>query len=147
VIGRLVQRARAAGLPIFLIDDASDEPARSVLAQLHVPEAGVTVVRLDKRAGKGGAVITGMELAYAAGFSHALQVDADGQHDLDQLAVFLALAIEQPDAVICGAAIYDRSMPRARRYGRYATHVWVWIETLSFQLTDTMCGFRVYPLA
>jgi predicted LPLAT superfamily acyltransferase len=147
VIGEVVRQVRAVGLPVLLIDDASDEPARSVLARLHTPDAGVTVARLAERGGKGGAVIKGLELAQAAGYSHALQVDADGQHDLSRLPEMLRLAAERPDAVISGAAIYDRSVPRARRYGRYATHVWVWIETLSFQLTDTMCGFRVYPLA
>jgi predicted LPLAT superfamily acyltransferase len=147
VIGEVVRQLRAAGLPVLVVDDASDEPARSVLARLHAPDAGITVVRLTERAGKGGAVIAGMERALAAGFSHVLQVDADGQHDLSRLTDMLRLAAEQPDSVISGTAIYDRSVPRARRYGRYATHVWVWIETLSFQLTDTMCGFRVYPLA
>jgi predicted LPLAT superfamily acyltransferase/GT2 family glycosyltransferase len=145
VVGDVVRRVRAAGLPVLLIDDASDEPAAGALARLHAP--GVTVVRLAARAGKGGAVITGMERAHAAGFSHVLQVDADGQHDLDHLPEMLRLAAERPDAVISGAALYDASVPAARRYGRYATHVWVWIETLSFQLTDTMCGFRIYPLA
>ncbi|HBZ6044182.1 TPA: glycosyltransferase family 2 protein, partial [Escherichia coli] len=43
--------------------------------------------------------------------------------------------------------IYDDSIPRSRLYGRWVTHVWVWIETLSLQLKDSMCGFRVYPVA
>jgi hypothetical protein len=38
-------------------------------------------------------------------------------------------------------------VPRGRLYGRYATHVWVWINTLSLDIRDSMCGFRVYPLA
>lgn len=51
-----------------------------------------------------------------------------------------------PEAVICGIPAYDASVPKARLYGRYATHIWVWINTLSLHLRDTMCGFRVYPL-
>ncbi len=147
VVGEVVRQVRAAGLPVLLIDDASDEPAAGALARLHAPDDGVTVMRLGTRSGKGGAVIAGMERAHEAGFSHVLQVDADGQHDLARLPDLLQLAASQPDAVISGAASYDASVPAARRYGRYATHVWVWIETLSFQLSDTMCGFRVYPLA
>jgi len=33
-----------------------------------------------------------------------------------------------------------------RFYGRYLTHVWVWINTLSLAIKDSMCGFRVYPV-
>jgi predicted LPLAT superfamily acyltransferase len=147
VVGGIVGRARQAGLPVFLIDDASDEPVRSVLAGLHAPADGVVVTRLDRRGGKGGAVIKGMELAAAAGFTHVVQLDADGQHDIERLSELLALAATDPGGVVSGAASYDDSVPRGRRYARYLTHVWVWIETLSFRITDSMCGFRVYPLA
>jgi hypothetical protein len=43
--------------------------------------------------------------------------------------------------------VFDSSIPRARYYGRYLTHALVWLETLSFELIDSMCGFRVYPLS
>lgn len=147
VVGAVVQRLRDSGLPVFLVDDASDEPARSVLAGLDAPDRGVVVLRLDRRAGKGGAVIAGFERAAAAGFTHCVQVDADGQHDLDRLPDLLVLASANPRAVVSGAAAYDQSVPAARRYGRYLTHAWVWVETLSFRITDSMCGFRAYPLA
>lgn len=49
--------------------------------------------------------------------------------------------------MICGYPVYDDSVPRARLYGRYATHIWVWINTLSFAIKDSMCGLRIYPLA
>jgi hypothetical protein len=49
--------------------------------------------------------------------------------------------------VITGCPLYDASVPKGRLYGRYATHVWIWINTLSFEIRDSMCGFRVYPLA
>jgi hypothetical protein len=75
-----------------------------------------------------------------------LQIDADGQHDTGDLPRFIAAARARQDAVICGIPAYDASVPKARLYGRYATHVWVWINTLSLHLRDTMCGFRVYPL-
>ena len=49
-------------------------------------------------------------------------------------------------SVIVGQAVFDQSVPKARLYGRYITHFWVWIETLSFSIKDSMCGFRLYPL-
>src|SRR6185295_7595695 len=76
-----------------------------------------------------------------------LQIDADGQHDAPDIPKFLARARAKPGAVICGVPVYDESVPLGRLVGRYATHVWVWINTLSLAIRDSMCGFRVYPLA
>src|SRR6218665_1350393 len=53
---------------------------------------------------------------------------------------------QRPDAVVYGVPLYDDCGPKARLYGRYATHIWVWINTLSLDIRDSMCGFRVYPL-
>ena len=144
-VADVIAGARAAGLPVFLLDDASAEPARGVLAAQAGPEVRVT--RLEPRHGKGAAVMQGFRQAAAAGFTHAVQVDADGQHDLARLPDLLALARAFPAALIAGAARYDASVPRARQWGRYLTHFWVWVETLSFRISDSMCGFRVYPLA
>ena len=132
---------------IFIVDDGSDEPARSAIACLHAPDKGVVVSRLAKRSGKGRAVSEGFRQANRAHFTHAFQIDADGQHDLKALPGMLALAKANPRALISGRPIFDASIPTARKIGRWITHVWVWIETLSFQIPDSMCGFRIYPLA
>jgi predicted LPLAT superfamily acyltransferase len=147
VIEQVVAQLRQAGLPVFVIDDGSSDPTRSVIAALHDAANGVVVTRLDPNRGKGAAVIRGFELALAAGFTHALQVDADGQHDLDALPRLLAAARQHPEAVICGRPHYDRSIPLGRRVGHWITDFWVWIETLSFRVIASMCGFRIYPLA
>ena len=146
-VATIVGRLRAAGLPVFLIDDGSADPARTVLAGLDDPAGGVTVQRLEPNQGKGGAVMAGFRLAIAAGFSHAVQVDADGQHDLEALADLQALSARHPAALISGQPVYDRSMPLGRKLGRWITHFWVCVETLSWRITDSMCGFRAYPLA
>jgi GT2 family glycosyltransferase len=145
-VAGVLAAARSHGLPVFLVDDASEEPACSALAALHAPDRGVTVARLERRGGKGGAVEHGFRLAVVAGFSHAVQLDADCQHDLGRLPALLALARKHPAALVAGEARYDASVPPARRWGRWLTHVWVWVETLSLRITDSMCGFRCYPL-
>jgi glycosyltransferase involved in cell wall biosynthesis len=147
VLGAIVAALRDHGLSVIVVDDGSGEPARALVAKLHVPERDVEVIRLDRNLGKGGAVATGLRRACERGFSHAVQVDADGQHDLAQLAALLAASRARPEAIVSGRAVYDASVPLARRYGRWVTHVWVWAETLSFRIADSMCGFRVYPLA
>lgn len=143
----VVTPLRAAGLTIFIIDDGSAEPARSALAARHDPAQEIMVHRLAVNQGKGGAVLSGMELAEAAGFTHAVQVDADGQHDLGRLSDMLALARQHPQALVTGVPVYDNTIPLSRAIGRWITHFWVWVETLSLQIRDSMCGYRVYPLA
>lgn len=147
VIGNVVDALLAAGLHVFIIDDGSGEPAASALAALHQPAAGIEVHRFPANRGKGVAVVTGMRLAWEAGFTHAVQIDADGQHDVAALPALLRCSADNPAALISAQPIYDASMPLGRRIGRWITHAWVWIETLSLQITDSMCGFRVYPLA
>nr|WP_294527561.1 glycosyltransferase family 2 protein [uncultured Rhodopila sp.] len=146
-VGAVVASLRQIGLPVFVIDDGSAEPARLVIAKLHDAARGVSVTRLEPNRGKGGAVQEGLRLALAAGFTHAVQVDADGQHDLGALSDLLAISERYPAALVSGQPIYDASVPLGRKAGRWVTHVWVWIETLSLRIRDSMCGFRVYPLA
>jgi predicted LPLAT superfamily acyltransferase len=143
----ITARLRAQGLPVIIVDDGSGDPAASAIAALHDPHNQVTVHRHDANLGKGVTVCEGFRLAFECGYTHVLQVDADGQHDLAVIADLLARAEAHPDAVISGAPIYDESAPLGRKVGRWVTHLWVFLETLSFRITDSMCGLRVYPLA
>ncbi|HDT1380441.1 TPA: glycosyltransferase family 2 protein [Klebsiella aerogenes] len=143
---RVLARLQPFGLPCIVVDDGSDTSTRQQLERLAAETASLTLIRLPQNAGKGAAVIRGLQAATEAGFSHAVQVDADGQHAIEDIPQLLALAQTHPEALISGQPIYDDSIPRSRLYGRWITHVWVWIETLSLQLKDSMCGFRVYPI-
>lgn len=146
-IGAVTRQVLAHGLRCILVDDGSDSRCAQVLDALAASNPRVTLVRLPANQGKGAAMAAGFRAAAAAGHTHALQIDADGQHDCADIPRFLRRARAHPDAVIAGCPIYDASVPRGRLYGRYATHVWVWINTLSFDIRDSMCGFRLYPLA
>lgn len=134
------------GLPILIVDDGSDAATKAAIAAVAERYAA-TLLTLEQNGGKGHAVMAGMRAAAKLGFTHVLQVDADGQHDLDDLPKLLAAANENPTALICGAPRFDASVPKSRLYGRKLTAFWVAVETLSLQTPDTMCGFRVYPLA
>jgi glycosyltransferase involved in cell wall biosynthesis len=147
-IGAVVQGVLASGLPCLLVDDGSHPACAQVLQALaHAQPDQLSLLRLDVNQGKGGAMLAGFAEAARRGYSHVLQIDADGQHDPADIPRFEALARQHPTAVICGIPAYDDSVPKARLYGRYATHIWVWINTLSLQIRDSMCGFRLYPLA
>lgn len=147
MIASVLSRLAPFGLPCLVVDDGSEAITRQELERLAAEQPQMTLIRLGQNAGKGAAVIRGLEECARVGYTHAVQVDADGQHAIEDIPKLLALAERHPDALISGQPIYDDSIPRSRLYGRWVTHVWVWIETLSLQLKDSMCGFRVYPVS
>lgn len=147
-IGAMVEAILRQPWPCLLVDDGSGPACEQVLrdiADAH-PDR-VLLERLPRNEGKGAAMMAGFRMAARLGYTHALQIDADGQHDANDIPRFFELAREHPGAVIAGCPVYDHTVPRHRFYFRYLTHVWVWITTLSLDIRDSMCGLRVYPLA
>lgn len=142
----VVAELHKVGLACVLVDDASGADCAAVMDQLATAPDSY-LLRLPQNQGKGGAVMAGLREASRLGFTHALQVDADGQHNLSDVSLFISASQAEPDALVCGYPQYDASVPKGRLYARYLTHVWVWINTLSLHIRDSMCGFRVYPLA
>lgn len=146
-LDRIITRLRALRLEVIVVDDGNTDDIAGEIAQICNRFQGVELVRRRQNGGKGAAVIEGMRRAVQRGFSHALQVDSDGQHDLAGVSDILALARRFPDALVTGTPQFDDSVPRSRLIGRWITHIWVSINTISPRIIDTMCGFRVYPLA
>ncbi len=145
-VGTVVSALHAEGLPVILVDDGSDEETKGRLSQIVDSIPRCTLCALPKNQGKGAAVSFGLLKAAAEGYTHALQIDADCQHDLADVPLFLREARERPDAMVSGAPVFDSSIPRGRRIGRKITVFWVAVETLSRDIPEAMCGFRVYPL-
>jgi len=143
---KLLPQLTIHGLAVIVVDDGSGPETASLLDELAATTRDLIVVRHAVNQGKGGAVITGLISALDRDFTHALQIDADGQHEPADIPRFLAASMEHPEAMIVGVPEFDRSVPQARRIARYLTHVMIWIETLSLDIADSMCGFRVYPL-
>lgn len=142
-----VEKLRRFALPIIIVDDGSDLVTKAELRQLTDEFSDCVVLfTLPHNSGKGAAVMHGFQQAAAMDLTHALQIDADGQHNHDDVPQFVAAAEKNPRALISGWPQYDESMPLSRKIGRQITHFWVHIETLSFKIKDTMCGFRVYPI-
>jgi glycosyltransferase involved in cell wall biosynthesis len=146
-VGSMVAPLRQQGLTVFLVDDGSGPSCAAALERLADADPGVRLLRLPHNQGKGAAVMAGLTAAAAAGYSHALQIDADGQHDPQDLPRLLAAIAADPRSLVCGRPVFDASIPRHRLYLRYLTHAMVWLNTLSFDIPDSMCGLRIYPLA
>ncbi len=146
-IGGVVAAIRRCGLECILVDDGSESRCARVLDGLVEAHERVVLVRLPVNCGKGAAVAAGLHAAAARGHTHALQIDADGQHDLSDVPRCLDEARRHPESLICGRPAFDGAVPTSRRYGRYLTQAMVWVNTLSLDIPDAMCGFRVYPVA
>ena len=134
------------GLPVIIVDDGSEKITRETLVEIKRRRKEVTLIRHETNLGKGAAVFSALKLAEKQGFTHALQVDADGQHNLEDAHSLLTHAKAEPEALWSAKPIFDKSIPKKRLIGRYITHFWVWIETLSLDIEDSLCGYRVYPI-
>jgi glycosyltransferase involved in cell wall biosynthesis len=144
----VLERLKDLERPCLLVDDGSSPACAAALQALAAEHAAW--VRLRRRArngGKGAAVMDALRWARELGYSHALQVDADGQHDLDALPVFLAAAEAEPGTLIAARPLFDVGAPLSRRLGRQLSNFWIAVHTLSRDIPDGLCGLRVYPLA
>ncbi len=144
-VGSVAHTLRDFGLDVLIVDDGSRDDCRPVLQDLHAN--GIHVLFRERNGGKGAAVKTGLQYAAQGGYTHVLQVDADGQHHLADTPKFIAAAQRQPENVICGEPQYGSDAPKARLYGRKITDFWNMLHTASRDIKDGMCGFRLYPVA
>jgi glycosyltransferase involved in cell wall biosynthesis len=144
--GQTVQRVvRAAKqiLPVTVVNDGSTDQTAAILAA----ESGITVVTLPRNQGKGAALRAGFANAAELGFTHAITLDADGQHSTDALPEFIGVCGRQPEAVIVGVRDFKLAgAPWVRRVMNGLSNFWFRFET-GVGLTDTQCGYRCYPLS
>ncbi|MBN4050558.1 glycosyltransferase family 2 protein [Gammaproteobacteria bacterium AH-315-M22] len=133
--------------PSIVIDDGSEPSVVEQLTSVIATYDGISLVKHNRNRGKGAAVISGCYQARTLGYSHIIQIDADGQHDSKDIEKFIAYSQQHPQTIISGKPVFDDSAPKARVYGRKVTDFWVALETLSLQIKDSLCGFRLYPLA
>lgn len=141
----VVEKAREHGMPVIVVDDGSGPEGRQACAEL-AREGLAIVVHLPHNRGKGFAVKHGFDKARELGFTHAMQVDGDGQHDLSHVPEFVAASRKQPEALVLGYPQYDSSVPRLRLFARKLTTFWVDVEAGRGKILDAMIGFRIYPL-
>jgi predicted LPLAT superfamily acyltransferase len=145
-ISSVVASLKCIGLTCIIIDDGSDQQTKKILKNIEQQYKWVSVITRSENGGKGAAVQAGFQEAINYKFSHAVQLDADGQHNAEDVSAFIEAAKKNPDSVIIGKPVFDQNVPKSRLYGRKITQFWVWLETLSFDIYDTLCGFRCYPL-
>ncbi len=135
-----IAAARAAWSPVWVVDDASTDRSTADA------EPADRLIRRPVNGGKGAALFDGLAAARAAGFTHALTMDADGQHPAPLISDFMAASADNPQAMILGAPVFGPDAPALRIHGRKLSNWCTRIET-SGAIHDSLFGFRVYPIA
>jgi glycosyltransferase involved in cell wall biosynthesis len=141
-----VRDARACWNPVWVVVDGSTDGTAEPLRAMAADDAGLGVFVLPHNQGKGAAVLHGLREAAAQGYTHALTMDADGQHPAGRIREFMSASQRTPRALILGKPVFDASAPRVRVVGRRVSNGWASLETLWAGIGDSLYGFRVYPI-
>jgi glycosyltransferase involved in cell wall biosynthesis len=141
-----VREALNQWTPVWVVVDGSTDPSAEQLSAMAAAEPGLRVSVLAQNQGKGAAVLFGLREAQAAGFTHALTMDSDGQHPAQLIRSFMQASMTHPDAMVLGVPVFDASAPGLRVKGRRISNWWVNLETLWAGVRDSLYGFRVYPI-
>ena len=146
-LASIVQQLSRYQLPTIIVNDGSSDETHATLEALKGRYSFLSVIHREKNGGKGIALIDGLTQAIASGYSHALLLDSDGQHDSDAIPSFLQAAERSPNAMILGRPLFGAEAPLVRRVGRELSNIFVVAATCRLAARDVLCGFRVYPLA
>jgi len=150
-VAHVVMRLEPFQIPCFLVDDGSTDGSSEVLESLAEKFDWLRLVPRKSNGGKGIAVADGVRAALEAGYTHVLQIDADGQHDVSSIPEFLKIGLEHPETVVLGCPMFDADAPRIRVWGRQISNFLVRLESLRFLSKnapkDVLCGYRLYPVA
>ena len=138
-----VQAACAAWPDVFVVLDGSTDASAAALPSLP----GLRVLTLARNSGKGAAILHGLQAAAAEGFTHAITMDADGQHPAAMIGAFAAASRANPAAMILGVPQFGPDAPALRVRGRRISNWWANLETLGAGIGNSLFGFRVYPVA
>ena len=146
LLANTVAAARACWAPVWVVIDGSTDGSAEAVDAIAQGDATVRVFRLRRNRGKGAAVQHGLIAAMAAGFTHALVMDADGQHPAERIGAFMAASAASPRAVVMGRPVFGDDAPWIRVASRRLSNACAALLTLR-RTGDTLFGFRVYPIA
>ena len=142
-----VQAAREHWHPVWVVVDGSTDGTGAALVSMAQRDPGLRVLLRPRNGGKGAAVLDGLSEALRQGFTHALVMDSDGQHPSSRIPAFMEASVARPEAMVLGNPVFDASAPAIRVKGRRISNWWANLETLWAGIEDSLCGFRVYPIA
>jgi glycosyltransferase involved in cell wall biosynthesis len=122
---------------VLLVDDGSTDGTSR-----RAEEAGAQVLRLSKNSGKGSAIRAGLARILETGATHVAFVDADGQHDPDDLPALLEAARQGDDFVIGSRMARPEETP-AVRYRTNEIGSRILTRMAGHDVEDGQSGYRV----
>lgn len=143
-LAETLRETRAIWPDVWVVIDGSTDGSDLELESSGLE--GVRILRLAENSGKGAAVLHGLSLANEEGFTHALVMDADGQHPAEMIPVFMEVSRKNPKSFVCGIPQFGPDAPAARVKGRRVGNFFSRLETLWCGAGDSLFGFRVYPI-
>ncbi len=138
----VVESVLALGAPVIVVDDGSSDRTPGIVATLPV-----TLLRHDRRRGKGQALRDGFREALRQGYEAVLTMDGDGQHLAADIPRIVAAAAVHPGELVIGARLLDKAQqPKGRRRAN-AVADWGISWGCGQPVADTQSGQRWYPRA
>jgi glycosyltransferase involved in cell wall biosynthesis len=139
-IREVVQGALAQCERVIVIDDGSDDATAERIADLPV-----TLLRHERRMGKGASLRDGFRAALRAGALAVVTMDGDGQHAAEDIPRLVAAGNRHPGAVVIGARLRKRA--RQPLYRRLANEFGDWGIGwgCGLRIADSQSGQRLYP--
>ena len=127
---------------VIVVNDGSTDATAEMLSGL----SEITLVSYPKNRGKGHALVTGFRKAMEMGFTHAVTIDADGQHFADDIPLLVEQMERHQEAIIVGCRnLTEENMPRQNTFANRFSNFWFRLQT-GIDLPDTQSGYRIYPL-
>lgn len=127
---------------VIVADDGSTDNTSQAAS-----EAGAEIILIEKNAGKGNALKRLFQHAANQGYDAVISIDADNQHNPEEIPLFLKAHRKYPDEIILGSRMHEKEkIPRARYNSMLIARFFVSLAANQF-IEDTQCGFRLYPLS
>jgi len=141
-----IAAVRRFGLPVIVVIDGSTDGTGDRLVRMAARDPALLACVLPRNQGKGAAVLHGLHQARSRGFTHAVTMDADGQHSAAHIGALIALSVAHPRAMVLGRPVFDDSAPRIRVFGHRIANFCTGLVTTQGAIGDSLFGFRVYPI-
>lgn len=145
-VSELVTVADSHADEVVVVDDGStDNTARAVR------ESAATLLKHDENQGYGATLQTIFEYAHSQNVAHLVILDADGQHDPEDIPVLVSTQRETDAELVTGSRFMDETsteVPRYRQFGltviNSCTNLCLRVGYSYPAVTDSQCGFRAY---
>lgn len=140
-IRNIVEKTLLYSLHVIVINDGSQDNTAIQLAGLPI-----VLLQNDKNLGKGASLLQGFQYAQSLPIAAAISIDADTQHNPDDIPKFIQAMHHYPDHVIIGARLHNKeNAPKSRYIANQIADFFIsWAA--GHRIIDSQSGYRLYPM-